>query len=450
MIVLTSLLVLLSVLVTPSFGSRQNQQIINKFNSISRAIKREVTDEIFSEAEGSSKEHTPAERDAKPLEIEPPPPTTASTIIELEENTTTDDIPTSTTSIPTSSSTTTPSPYTYTVTGGSVTPTLPYEGSPTPSPYHVSPMSFSHSPAATAYPVTTVTYPHPPIPTYPPSAPIFNPHTTMAPVYIPQPSSLPRRPSPTTFTLVEDPLHSVHHPPRKAQFGDQPFSPTLPPFVAPTAHTLVPQGFSAASNSQPFLSQVHPTPFSFQPLLPQAPLGPPQAPVGPPQETGLPFSLLHSAPFTPNSKLAITFEDDPVQEDTEEIPTVEEKEAEHMEKEQDEQKDDKKEEEDDKSQNSKEENQNNEVSGAFPDQEARRPKQFFDEPNPQPIFGDQGVPSGGQQVDQAIQQLQLLQFKPQSVGSQQQQQFLSQAQQQFPSQAQQQFPGQATSPQLAA
>ena len=206
-------------------------------------------------------------------------------------------------------------------------------------------MSFSHSPPATAYPVTAVTYPHPPIPTYPPSVPSFNKHTTMAPIYIAQTSFpfIPRRPSPTPFTLVEDPLPSVHHPPRKAQFGDQPFSPTLPPFVAPTAHTLVPQGFAAASNSQPFLSQVHPTPFSFQPLPPQAPLGPPQAPIGPPQETGLPFSLLHSAPFTSDSKLAITFEDDPpVQEDTEEIPTAEEIEAEHLEKEQDEQKGDQK------------------------------------------------------------------------------------------------------------
>ena len=139
-------LALLSVLASHSEGARLNQ---NLANSISRAIKREVKDEIFTEAEGSLEDHPQEEREAMPLEVEAVPTTTEFTS-GLDE-TTTNSILTSTTNVPT---TTTPSPYTYTVTGGSVTPTLPYEGSPTPSPY-ISPMSYSHSPA-TAYPVTSV------------------------------------------------------------------------------------------------------------------------------------------------------------------------------------------------------------------------------------------------------------------------------------------------------
>merc|ERR1719266_1911175 len=87
-----------------------------------------------------------------------------------------------------------------------------------------------------------------------------------------------------------------------------------------------------------------------------------------------------------------------------------------------------------------------EDQSAFPTQEARRPKQFFDEPSPQPIFGDQVAPGGGgQQVDTAIQQLQLLQFNPgtQAVASQ------AVPPQQFPGQtvASQQIPSQAGVPQ---
>ena len=141
------------------------------------------------------------------------------------------------------SMTTTPSPYTYSITGRSVTPASPFYGSPSPSSYPSStPVYHPSSLPYLASPSPYHAYPYRGSPQAPPySPPIASP-----------------------FSLVDSPLPSLQHSPRAAQFSalglPLDFHPAQPTPSSPTA--------------QPHISPVHPTPFSFQPL--------PQ----PPQDTG--------------------------------------------------------------------------------------------------------------------------------------------------------------------
>merc|ERR1719350_1434047 len=368
------------------------QHRLPSLNSLTNSAKREVklSKEGLFYHEGPYTSHNQAEREARPLEIE-------SYVTPLPPK-------------PSRRPTTTPSPYTYAVTGGSVTPALSfhapsyqnqptpsyhstpaplaYHGSPTPAPYHgpSSPAPYHPSTPAPSfgYSPTHVTYPHPPIPTHAPTPtrPPYTPspyhHTTRIPLFYSSPSH-PRRPSPTPFTLVEEPLPQVHHPARQAQR----FSPTG-----------APSGFSAGTSPrpQPFLSPVHPTPFSFQPL--------PEDPV---QQAQLALSPIPLP--SPDTKPAITFQDSSGQDEDYE-----------------------------------DELNNDQIPEDFSpvfEQESRRPKQFGALPAsgqfaPQPIFGRQQQQqqvfgfAGGQPVQQTV-------GRPQqsNLGIPPQLQFQSTPQQQF-------------------
>jgi len=402
-----------------------NSLVGRHYNGIN--AKREVKlskDGIFYH-EGPYRSHEQAEREAKALEVLTGPLAYVTPLPREEATTTkatTTVAPTTmapTTVAPTTeASTTTPSPYTYTVTGGSVTPVyhgtptpMPYHGSSTPAPYHGSPTPYGYTPTSQPVTVGSVTYPHPPIPTYPPEG--FSPapyhyEPTGAPVHYGSPSPY-HRPSPSPFSLVEEALPSVHHPPRRAQ------SPSHGTTPAP----------------QQFLGPVHPTPFSFQPL--GDPVGgPPQhahlpitaVPAHPSSAAGEPVISLTTAPLG-DTRPAITFQDyspeyegDELVEDPKETTKEQQTEVDHR--------------------------QESVIPDDFHpvfDQEPREPKQSSgllaqdQEPAPQPIFGQQQSP------DTAVQQLRLLQFP--AVPQQQQQQFqpeqqqFQRPQQQFQSQPQQ-------------
>ena len=372
------------------------QHRLPSLNTLPSSAKREVklSQEGLFYHEGAYTSHKQAAREARPLEIE-------SYVTPLPPK-------------PSRRPTTTPSPYTYAVTGGSVTPALSYDASPyrnqptpsyhsqptplafhsspTPAPYHgpSSPAPYhQHSTPAPSYGYspTHVTYPHPPIPTHAPTPtrPPYTPspyhHTTRIPLFYSSPSH-PHRPSPTPFTLVEEPLPQVHHPARQAQR----FSPTSP--------TAAPSAFSAGTSPrpQPFISPVHPTPFSFQPL--------PDDPVQPAELSPIPLP-------SPETKPAITFQDSFVQEEDYDY---------------------------------EEELNNGQIPEDFSpvfEQESRRPKQFGALPassqfSPQPIFGQQQQQqqvfgfAGGQPVQQTVSRPQ----QP-NLGIPPQLQFQSSPQQQF-------------------
>merc|ERR1719350_426974 len=169
------------------------QHRLPSLNSLTNSAKREVklSKEGLFYHEGPYTSHNQAEREARPLEIE-------SYVTPLPPK-------------PSRRPTTTPSPYTYAVTGGSVTPALSfhapsyqnqptpsyhstpaplaYHGSPTPAPYHgpPSPAPYHHSTPAPSfgYSPTHVTYPHPPIPPHTPRLRTSTPHVSLSSTPLP-------------------------------------------------------------------------------------------------------------------------------------------------------------------------------------------------------------------------------------------------------------------------